>query len=170
MVYHVCMYVCMYAFRTYVCTHALILSVCTPCEVYLLHVYICMCMYVYSSRSNLASPPTGSSPLSLSPSSLSALSGDVTLMLLAVVAFAADELQQQDRTNTLHILKNICVKGVYVYTHREYIHILHNITYMHIYCSRLIFTQYIHAYMYSIRTHAQILICIQNYINTYIHT
>ena len=70
-----------------------------------------VCMYAYPSRSSLASPPTGSSPLSFSASFSTALAGDVTLMLLAVVAFASEQLQQQDRANTLHILKNICVKG-----------------------------------------------------------
>ena len=87
-----------------------------------IYVLLCIC-----SRSSLSSPPTGSSSLSLSSSSSSLLAGDVTLMLLAVVAFAADELQQRDRANALLILKNICVKGItYMYIH-TYIH-----TYTHI--------------------------------------
>lgn len=42
---------------------------------------------------------------------VTALASDMTLMLLAIVAYAADELSQTDRSNIVVILKALCVKG-----------------------------------------------------------
>lgn len=44
-------------------------------------------------------------------SAVSLLAVDVTLMLLAIVAYAADELSQKDRSTIVTILKMTCVKG-----------------------------------------------------------
>ena len=79
---------------------------------------------------DLTSPPAPNSNSRIPPSSknitsspsttnnsviVSELATDVTLMLLAVVAYAADDLTQKDRTNALHILKCICVKGLIIH-------------------------------------------------------